>query len=150
MSDIKCPTCGIALLEHPANRCLDAWVATAVMGWEKFEVGYFGSDSSPRQNELEEWMDKNEIESVGDYFIDVDKDFWIEEEKWKPSSDISAAWEVVEKMEGDWWKMEFLTGIHAAMFEKPNMKCADQTYHEATADTMSLAICRASLLAVLG
>jgi hypothetical protein len=65
------------------------------------------------------------------------------------SSEIADAWEVVEKMQGDWWKMEFLTGIHVAEFEKPNMKCEDQTYHEAQADTMPLAICRAALLTTL-
>jgi len=31
---MNCPHCQIAVDEHPANRCLDAWVAEKVMGWE--------------------------------------------------------------------------------------------------------------------
>lgn len=29
---MNCPTCGLDIDEHPANRCLDAWVAREVMG----------------------------------------------------------------------------------------------------------------------
>ncbi len=31
---MNCPTCGIDIDQHPANRCMDAWVAEKVMGWK--------------------------------------------------------------------------------------------------------------------
>ena len=44
MSDkIKCPTCGVEIDEHSAGRCLDAWVASVVMGWK--EIGAAGLDN---------------------------------------------------------------------------------------------------------
>ena len=85
----------------------------------------------------------------GDSVCEYDNKCYMENNPPKYSTNISAAWKIVERMQGDWWKMEFLTGIHAAEFEKPNMKCENQTYHEATADTMPLAICRAALLTTL-
>lgn len=30
----ECPHCGTPITEHEATRCLDAWVAEAVTGWE--------------------------------------------------------------------------------------------------------------------
>lgn len=32
---MNCPTCGLDIDEHPADRCLDAWVAEAVFGRQK-------------------------------------------------------------------------------------------------------------------
>ncbi len=30
---MNCPRCNLSVDEHPANRCMDAWVAEAVMGY---------------------------------------------------------------------------------------------------------------------
>ena len=91
-----------------AGQELDALMATEVMGWEALTVGYFGIPESetPRQVELKEWLDKVGIESVGDYYIDVDSDFLVRaddmwERGWHPSTDWSAAGQVVEKMGTD-------------------------------------------------
>jgi hypothetical protein len=32
MANPLCPTCGVAASEHPAGRCMDAWVAEAIFG----------------------------------------------------------------------------------------------------------------------
>jgi len=87
-----------------AGRELDALVAEKVMGWEYLEVGYFGEeDETPRQVELNDWLDKVGIESIGPYFIDVERDFWIYASDmwghgWNPSTNIADAWRVVEKL----------------------------------------------------
>ena len=141
------------ILNMPAGRQLDALIAEKVMGWEAIRVDYFGEDSSPRQNELEEWMAKNELDSIGDYFIDVDKNFWVEDNDWQPSTDIHAAWEVVEKMRNNkyepcvngecWTPIEHRMGLWQADFQNGG-PC-----HSARADTAPLAICRAALLAAM-
>lgn len=47
------------------------------MGYEKVTVGYFGSeDETEWQCENEEWMDKNELESVGDYGVNIKDNKW--------------------------------------------------------------------------
>ena len=35
---MNCPHCGVEISEHPASRCLDAWVAEAVMGVKMIEI----------------------------------------------------------------------------------------------------------------
>lgn len=79
------------------NRELNEKMAV-LMGWERFTCGYFGEDDeSLRQVELMEWMEKVGLESVGNYFIDVDADMWIEVANWNPDIDIADAWLVLEK-----------------------------------------------------
>jgi len=91
----------MSTIKKEANRELDAKVAERVMGWELFKCNYFSSqEESPRQTKLEPWINKVGITDVGDYFIDVDSDFWISVDEWHPSTDISAAWAVVGRMEG--------------------------------------------------
>lgn len=31
---MNCPTCGLDIGEHPASRCLDAWIAKMLFGWD--------------------------------------------------------------------------------------------------------------------
>ncbi|MCK5316309.1 MAG: hypothetical protein KAJ55_00265 [Anaerolineales bacterium] len=102
------------------DREKDAAVAEA-RGWEAFTCGYFDFSESPRQREIEEWLDKVGLASVGDYFIDVESDFWKAAEDWKPTTSTATAWELVEEMTEDdpWfhlahfsedgWKVEFTT-----------------------------------------
>lgn len=47
MTDAKCPNCGTKLSEHPANRCLDAWVAES-KGW--IWIHHVRGDGSPDTN----------------------------------------------------------------------------------------------------
>lgn len=85
------------------NNCirLENLVAEHVMGWELLEVNYVGTpEETQRQKELEDWMDKNKLKSVGLYWIDVEKDFWISAIGylgWRPTEKIGQAWSVLEK-----------------------------------------------------
>lgn len=87
-----------------AGKELDILVAETVMGWEYLEVDYSGTeDETPRQVELEDWIEKVGIESIGPYFVDVGRDFWVYASDmwgrgWHPSEDISAAWPIAEKL----------------------------------------------------
>lgn len=136
MTDITCPTCGVALLEHPANRCLDAWVAEKVMGlkpctaWSLFHWSMSGGEYIHHPESCSYNNKCYPAEQCPHY-----------------SNDISAAWEVVEKIGScfiDHTAPEM--GIDVEFFK--NIGNADRNI--ATADTAPLAICRASLLAVLG
>ena len=76
MTNPKCPECGIEIDDHPAGRCLDTWVVEVVMGWKLHNSHY---------PELSTWID--EAGKVLKYF-----------KTWNPSSDIDAAWKVVEHL----------------------------------------------------
>lgn len=77
---------------------LNALAATKIMGWELLTVGHFGTDDeTPRQKELEEWIEEHGIESVGSYWIKANTHLWINAEYWSPTTDISQAWQVLEK-----------------------------------------------------
>lgn len=53
-------------------------VIARFMGFDKVRVGYFGCDDETEwQRKHEFWMDKVGMESVGDYFVDVDNDEWL-------------------------------------------------------------------------
>jgi hypothetical protein len=132
------------ILNMPAGREMDALIAEKVMGECAHTLHNYAKDNRDDFGDYITWRCRK-CKKAFRGLAYSNRDIVCEHY----STWIAAAWEVVEKMQGDWWKMEFLTGIHAAEFEKPNMKCEDQTYHEATADKMPLAICRAALLATL-
>jgi hypothetical protein len=85
---------------------LDRLIAEKVMGWESFTMGYWGTtqrDHYPyheneRQTELEAWLEKVDLQEIGHFFIDVENDFHVGVGAWKPSANISDAWQVVEKL----------------------------------------------------
>lgn len=64
---------------------INADVARA-LGWEFITVGYFGDPETetPRQVQLESWLSRVGVESVGDYWIDVEDDFWMRSVDWNP------------------------------------------------------------------
>lgn len=35
---LTCPTCAVPIREHPASRCLDAWICEMVLGWQWLET----------------------------------------------------------------------------------------------------------------
>jgi hypothetical protein len=134
---MNCPTCGIDVLEHPANRCLDAWVAEKILGIVlcDHEEDKYGKCSK----------------------CGLNKSYW---ERITPpryhSVDIAAAWEVVEKMHelGYWAQIRTPFGVESNL----DNWCGF-TPHETTgwngkpdnwtnAETIPSAICRAALLAV--
>jgi len=61
-----------------------------------------------------------------------------------PFNDIFHAWLVVEAIKGDWFEMGWLAGLYRVQFEKPNMRVAEQTYHEHVSESLCEAICIAA------
>lgn len=116
------------ILNMEAGSELDVLVAEKVMGWQKSNPGY----------ERTFWIDSR---GVWMHFID----------SWSPSTDISAAWDVVVKMENDdyWWTAEDVIPnsdpvVYSCTFSKKGK------YYTAEWDfSMPLAICHAVLLTVM-
>jgi hypothetical protein len=75
------------------------------LGWEHINIIWYGypteykaKKSNPRQYELKVWLDKVGIESVGDYYIKVSTDFWIEANNWNPDKDWNDLMMIVQKL----------------------------------------------------
>ena len=77
MSKLNCPHCNTHIDEHPASRCLDAWVAEAVMGLVQCQAKFH--DENPQCYATKDAPEYGSI--LKEY-----------------STDIAAAWEVVEKL----------------------------------------------------
>ena len=78
-------------------------------------------------------------------------------DEWQPSSDIAAAWKVVEKMRGDGYRIQLFPHdcqvycddkIYIAK-NKVRITTPNYVTHEVGDDNIFLAICRAALLAIL-
>lgn len=120
----------------PAGRELDALVAEKVMGWTACDA----NEAYPR------WMHGD----PGDEFAEAGRGRGCAPltTAWRVpysrySTDIAAAWEVVEKVRGDrdvWLQWDSETSIWGCQFFSGG--------HECFADTAPLAICRAALKAV--
>jgi len=140
---IICPTCGIKIIEHPANRCMDALIAKKVMGWNKIVIGGVG------------WFVKESPLGMSYQYMTQSGDF-------EPSTDITAAWQVVERIvrppDEDCWTGPTMQinaettkskGEYQVVFEHLDSIDLFPSSVEATAETAPLAICRAALLAVM-
>lgn len=108
---------------------MDALIAEKVMGWHSYPKDYYWYDKDNKPMRLR-WFDS---ESLADEF--------------EPSTDIAAAWEVVEKLESDNLCMTILNdGSRWSVFIYNEHKV---TMAYANADTAPLAICRAALLTTI-
>lgn len=118
---------------------IDALLATRIMGWELLEVDYIGSEyETLRQKELADWIREVGIESVGSYWINVEKDFWTDE-RWSPSTDIAQAWRVLEHFRRNGYSVVLQT-------LKGRWVCSlnGELFCMEVADTAPLAICLAA------
>ena len=133
---MNCPTCGVHALEHPASECLDTWVATAVMVWEKRLEGH---DAERYVAPVYAWYDANgcRVAFCQDY---------INAKAWEPSKDIAAAWQVVERFKFYKWLSQSASGLWGTGPMLWTCAFAAPTNFRATADTVTLAIVRAALL----
>lgn len=134
---MNCPHCETPIEEHKAERCLDAWVAEYVMGLCSHFLEF-------------EWTDEK-----GDRYCECKKcGETIKHPELKIySTDISAAWRVIEAMNN-----EQIQG-HVGPTRLHRLKqcsgtswgviwCSDFGYtEEVFASTASLAICRAAIKA---
>ena len=121
MAELKCPHCGTPIDEHEATRCLDAWIAQSVLG---IPVRFEAIASGPLWVESE-WAGKVPLEAY--------------------SSDIAAAWHVVEKA-----YIHTIRIVVSAKDDSPAEWQAEGHVLSTTwglAETMPLAVCRAALKA---
>jgi hypothetical protein len=127
----------------PAGREMDALVATKAMGWSLITVGEHQGDH--------DWLDDPQNHP---HVLDLTHSLvrfaapFKDGEKWSPSDDMAAAWEVVEKMRGLGWWLTFKNDVvdwNEATFGLPGNEGI--TYC-AVAETPELAICRAALKAM--
>lgn len=121
------------ILNMEAGRELDTLIAEKVMGWARWKGATLGWENPP--SFFRTW----ELTSYGSF---------------QPSTDISAAWDVIEKMEYNWSFVrdvgkcgsEYETignMLYRFIYTAPGMPIEG-----IVADTAPLAICRAALLAV--
>lgn len=134
------------ILNMEAGRDMDMLIAEKVMGWHK---GNYVFSSGKTIGECDDdWLDADGrfmcgIAREGEY--EDDEDFNLLH--WHPSESILWAWEVVEKLISMKW--EFYTervGVLWWVLFENDCNILDRC---AEADTAPLAICRASLLAVM-
>lgn len=72
----------------------------ATIGVERLTIGYYGTESeTPRQAELEGWINQVGIRFIGDYYIDIARNWWRPVDEWRPTENHNA-WATVEKFMG--------------------------------------------------
>jgi hypothetical protein len=134
---MNCPRCGTHVDEHEARRCMDAWVAEAVMGWRR--------ETITMANELIEVL----IGPEGIRYYNQFPHY---------SINIADAWEVVEKMrkkgaafgiDARW--SQICTVYFCVPLEKDDLRrdsgYGNWKYEGNAANNYPLAICRAALKA---
>ena len=143
-----------------AGREMDALVVERVMGWMQTDNELFVSPPTGRVYVIKKfWKDV-----IKKFWKDVIKKFWKDETElrkeidtigkllntsehfqlWQPSTDISAAWGVVEKIKDEFGEIE-ITVWGSGWGECTQVKIGDLP--QAESDTAPLAICRAALKA---
>lgn len=118
-------SCGVAISKHPAMHCLDAMIAERVMKWV----------SLPSYNY---WMTLYPGGTFDLHNLIM---------SWSPSSDIAAAWQIVEKLE-----LSYCVRLRSVRDKSTNkwycgMDTKQETF-EAWAETAPLAIVRTALITV--
>lgn len=139
---------------------IDALIAKHIRNWEFLEVGYWKSsvkgidqlpDSSTaeRQLQLRQWLDQEVIEeitnsNIGEYWIDEPTNFIMLVEDFKPSTDIAAAIQLIERFHR--YRAELVMGLHDwAFWTDPHSGIRGRGLDA----SIPLAICKAALKAIL-
>jgi len=124
----------------PSEREIDALVAEKVMGWT-----------------LERYEDGRPAKTPADYADAANNDGWSwhgqpgdsEAYTWKPSTDIAAAWQVVEKMRAEGWSVQLRSNVYDPFWDCDAVRGYASTgiKHSGTAIEPARAICLAALRA---
>ena len=127
---MKCPHCQTLVTDHEANRCLDAWIAEEVMGWDD-SCGYSYWIMLPPKEST--GRSEGRVYPVPAFI-----------------SSISAAWEVVKKIINDEQRFELITGDQMLAWIVGEDSAPDKLglFICGVGETMPLAICRAALLSL--
>ena len=129
----KCPRCNTPIDEHEAGRCLDAWVAEAVMDAAGHWIDPIVRASEPHDTLIE------------DDFVAMMYAVYLSHY----STDIRAAWGVVERVrqpERRFYIASDRAGCFLAVFDESGIGWI--VHGDAEADAVPLAICRAAIKAV--
>ena len=113
--------------EYEAGRELDALIAEKVMGWNRRGPGRHVSDYN-------NWWILPDGKSLNPL-------------RFCPSTDISAAWEVVLSLRNRWGTFTLVAGLQWHCYDNEDGNYVERM---GSADTAPLAICRAALKAVQG
>lgn len=131
----------------PPGRELDALVATEIMGWRLFE--HSGETwATTRRAGVNNSAYKIESQDVGDHLMFAGRKYGFFPPGWSPSTDIAAAFEVVEKLHALGWYWSIAQQIAP---EEPGILVVlanDDGMAEGFAATAPYAICLAALDAV--
>lgn len=137
--------------QTPAElRALDAEVATQVMGWRR--LTYAEAYPSARFNSGSDrltlhWHDPVSLKGAAP--AEPIDDYYDPEDAWSPSTDIAAAWLVVEKMRERGWWVTIKATPRTYFVEMNNPDVVSYTV-KASGDAVATALCRAALAAVRG
>lgn len=102
-------------LKYPYGKHVDALVAQYVMGWQHFNVGYWGvkpddprseykdHPESEQEKVLRNWLRKSCQRSyydgsVGDWWIHLDDKYCIKQDRWTPSTDLEQAYKALNRV----------------------------------------------------
>lgn len=154
-----CPHCGVGIGEHEAELCLNKWVGETVTHVVPRRLWIATSDGGKSATMTSEYRQRVE-KWVEEHPVVFGKPMWVAHWDIYPrySSDISAAWEVVEEMRrkapSDTWFCvwnAWETNRWVAGYMEYDMD-GDITWTDESADALAapLAICRAAVLAATG
>ncbi len=131
------------ILKLEANSETDALIAVSVMGWRRmsWEKAY---GQVGRTTLTPYWHSQDGKHAAN---VEDDDDYDCPQDGWHPSSDIVAAWEVVEKLKKR--PVICLNVWHDDSGWCCSLNFIGGRYDAVRADTAPLAICRAALLAVM-
>lgn len=143
------------ILKMEAGREIDALVAEKVMGWKPWleQRGEYTYIIWQKPNDREPWFRSRDWKSLQKNYEPFEGKYdphkHIEILNFKPSTDISAAWELIKEMsaKGYWCYMGTLSSESYAVFTKESLVPLEKG--RASVYDLPLAICRAALLAVM-
>lgn len=129
------------------NEKINQMIAEYVMNWELLEIGYYDTSSeTKRQKELESWMNKNNINNVGKYYIHEKSNLWIKVDKFSPTSNIDDAWLILSSYSNFEIKKEN-NMFTIKLYEKYHKDKTKELYKEYTieSENLMIGICLAAL-----
>lgn len=141
---------------------IDSLVAEYCMGWQGHRVGFIGRKNGEHPETQEqvlimEWAHKNGVNTVGDWWIELDDNFAIKKEKWQPSTDIKDAYKAlrscmrkvpqhdmhIEHLEGCGWNVSTCFDEEELIVKGGKKK---KWYNQHYCDTLPQAMCLTCLL----
>ena len=150
---MQCPHCDIAITEHEASRCLDAWVAEVVMGWKPYRIIQYNILYPPSRQAFcdEHPVLYREFDPEMSYEFDSEHfyDSRVPDGFTQPivpayGTSITDAWEVVEKLNSSGHVVEIVNDCVAWSVRFTNLD-SGKKYVSDWKCSLETQICRAAL-----